>query len=190
MIIINKVRGCFVIPCIKNLKTRSKLSAVSLWLLIALTTFALAGCGSAEGISGARGMDGGVGSGQGEASQEEAKKDGSGDITGFPEHIEAAAIADAAEGLDLLSEAVKSFKTAVENDERDQAAQLADEMVSLWKSIAADTAEKDAKRHDQLEGDLLRLLGEVAKSDWDKTRLIDLDYSLYQGVRDLKQLLN
>lgn len=96
-----------------------------------------------------------------------------------------AEITDLATGLSNLSSLVKSFKIAIEAVEREEAEKLAGEMASIWMAVRTEAESKDPQRCEQLHNDLSALLVAVAAKEWDKTLLIDLDYSLYQGYRDL-----
>lgn len=96
-------------------------------------------------------------------------------------------IPDLITGITQLSDRVKSFKTAIEADDREEAEKLAGEMAAIWAAARVEAEGKEPERSGQLHKDLSALLVEVAQEEWDKTLLIDLDYSLYQGYRDLKQ---
>ncbi|MFF2885279.1 hypothetical protein [Paenibacillus sp. NPDC057967] len=103
--------------------------------------------------------------------------------------IEAAQIDDVLLAAEELSGLIKTFKSAVESDDRDEAVRQAERMAALWKSLSEKAASAQPEKLQQIEADLGGVLEEVAASEWDKTRLIDLDYSLYQGFRDVKPAL-
>ncbi|REK74583.1 hypothetical protein DX130_12855 [Paenibacillus paeoniae] len=103
--------------------------------------------------------------------------------------IEAAEIDDVSSAAEEMSSLIKTFKTAVESDDREEAARQAERMAALWKSLSEKAVDAQPEKLQQIEADLVGVLDEVAASDWDKTRLVDLDYSLYQGFRDVKPAL-
>lgn len=114
--------------------------------------------------------------------------------TGSPEKdpfegVQPADVQGAQNGLEQLSADVKAFKSAVEADDKDAASSLADNMASLWAAIAEEAKGQQPERYEQIQSDLSKLLTAVKAKEWDTTLLIDLDYSLYQGLRDLKQAL-
>ncbi|MDF2835651.1 MAG: hypothetical protein K0Q63_1291 [Paenibacillus sp.] len=92
-------------------------------------------------------------------------------------------------GIEQLSDDVKSLKSAVEAGDKDTATALADRMASTWLAIAEEAKGQQPERYEQIQGDLSKLLTAVQAKEWDATLLIDLDYSLYQGLRDLKQAM-
>lgn len=107
------------------------------------------------------------------------------------DRIPAAQIEDAAAAADEMSSLIKAFKIAVESDGKEEAIASAERMAAIWKAISASPA-ADAvppDRIQQVETDLGKVLEAVEAEEWDKTLLVDLDYSLYQGFRDVKQAL-
>lgn len=103
--------------------------------------------------------------------------------------IEAAQIDDVPSAAEELTSLIKTFKTAVESDDRDEAVRQAERMAALWKSLSENAGSVQPEKVEQIENDLGGVLEAVAAKEWDKTRLIDLDYSLYQGFRDVKSAL-
>lgn len=105
------------------------------------------------------------------------------------EGVQPADVQGAQNGIEGLSGGVKAFKSAVEAGDKSAASGLADNMASLWTAIAEEVKGGHPERYEQIQGDLSKLLTAVKAKEWDATLLIDLDYSLYQGLRDLKQAL-
>lgn len=103
--------------------------------------------------------------------------------------IEAAQIDDVSSAAEEMSSLIKTFKTAVESDDRDEAILQAERMAALWKALSGKTGSAQPEKLRQIESDLGGVLDAIAASEWDKTRLVDLDYSLYQGFRDVKPAL-
>ncbi|MCR2806215.1 hypothetical protein [Paenibacillus soyae] len=148
---------------------------ISLLLFIVLL---LTGCGAAES------------GGQEEASKHVAGEAASVESAGDPlGHIEAAPIDDPAAAAEEMTSLIKTFKAAVESDNRDDAIAQAERMASIWKSLSQGMPEEQSDRLNQMNADLGGLLEAVHAESWDKARLVDLDYSLYQGFRDVKTVL-
>lgn len=105
--------------------------------------------------------------------------------------IPAARIEDLAAAADEMSSLIKSFKIAVESDEKEEAVTQAERMAAIWKALSASpgAASIPPERILQVEADLGGLLKAASADEWDRTLLVDLDYSLYQGFREVKQAL-
>lgn len=100
--------------------------------------------------------------------------------------IAPAEISNVSEGLAEMTNRIKLFKQAVEADQVEDARSLADELAALWNAVQQDLKSKDAEHSDILQGDLEALYRETGNKAWDKELLIQLDYKLYQGLRDMK----
>lgn len=103
------------------------------------------------------------------------------------DQIQAAEISDLPTGMTEIIEAVKAYKQAVESDSKEEAAKLAEEMVGLWKAVEEQLKATDQKLHQELAAALTSLLEHTSSESWDRELLIQLDYKLYQGLRDMKQ---
>jgi hypothetical protein len=149
-----------------------------LTLAAVLVIVGLTGCGTAE--------QGGA------AAPESSAVAGQGTESPASDPFEGVAPADvqgAQDGIGRLSDDVKAFKSAVEAGDKETASMLADNMASTWAAIAEEAKGQQPERCEQIQGDLSKLLTAVKAKEWDTTLLIDLDYSLYQGLRDLKQTM-
>lgn len=104
-------------------------------------------------------------------------------------NIAEADVLDTQAALEEMSSLIKLFKIAVESDDKEGALEQAEHLASHWKAVKSEVETVLSASHDQINSDLGQLLTETAASNWDKTLLIDLDYSLYQGVRDVKQAM-
>ncbi|MHA6483116.1 hypothetical protein ACX1C1_14580 [Paenibacillus sp. strain BS8-2] len=149
-----------------------------LTLAAILVVTGLTGCGSSAATETA-------GPGSSAVSEQEAETQGQDPFEG----VSPADVLGTQEGIEQLSDDVKALKSAVESENKEEAAALADTMASTWLAIAEETKEKHPERYDQIHGDLSKLLTAAKAKEWDTTLLIDLDYSLYQGLRDLKQAM-
>lgn len=81
---------------------------------------------------------------------------------------------------------VKAYKQAIEEDDTSAAQQAAQDLAGTWKAIEEEAAKLDGQRAETVRGDLSLLLeqtGEVKNKD----QLVDISYSLYQMIRDLKE---
>lgn len=101
--------------------------------------------------------------------------------------IEPIEIKDLPTGAAAMIQAVKDYKQAVESEEQESAAALAREIVGLWKAMEAKVKTMDRVLHQELTSDIVLLLAETSTKPWDRDRLIQLDYKLYQSFRDVKQ---
>ncbi|MEK3884201.1 hypothetical protein [Paenibacillus sp. PL2-23] len=145
--------------------------------LLLFVVCVLTGCGAAD--SGAQEQNQHV---AGEASSDES----TGDPLG---HIEAAQLDDPAAAAEEMNSLIKSFKIAVESDNKEETVAQAERMASIWKALSAPLPAEQSERVNQMNADLNALLEAVKADSWDKARLVDLDYSLYQGFRDVKAAL-
>ncbi|MFD0590749.1 hypothetical protein ACFQZE_22420 [Paenibacillus sp. GCM10027627] len=146
---------------------------LSLMILVVILLTGCASAGSSEKVNDS-----------GKVGKESSASGGQGDP--FAD-IAAADVQDKAAALDEMSSLIKTFKQAVESDEREEAIKQAEQLASYWKAVSSDVLAEQPERHEQLNGEIGQLLTGVRAKEWDKTLLVDLDYSLYQGVRDLKQ---
>ncbi|WP_139829216.1 hypothetical protein [Paenibacillus aquistagni] len=101
--------------------------------------------------------------------------------------IEPIEIKDLQTGAAAMIQAVKDYKQAVESEDQESAAALAREIVGLWKAMEAKVKTMDRVLHQELTSDIVLLLAETSTKPWDRDRLIQLDYKLYQSFRDVKQ---
>jgi len=95
-------------------------------------------------------------------------------------------VSDAADGLTKMNGFVKAYKQAIEEDDTSAAQQAAQDLAGTWKAIEEEAAKLDGQRAETVRGDLSLLLeqtGEVKNKD----QLVDISYSLYQMIRDLKE---
>lgn len=100
--------------------------------------------------------------------------------------IAAAEISGVSEGLEEMTSKIKQFKQVVEADQHEEAKVLADELAALWHAVQQDIKSQDAERGEALQEDLEALYKETQNEAWDKELLIQLDYKLYQSLRDMK----
>ncbi|RJE88950.1 hypothetical protein D3P07_13425 [Paenibacillus sp. 1011MAR3C5] len=147
-------------------------------MLMMLVVFLLTGCGA--GASDTKKEPGTI------AADDGAQTDSKQDRLAL---IEAAQIDDVPSAAEELSSLIKTFKSAVESDDRDEAVRQAERMAALWKSLGEKAGSAQPEKLQQIASDLGGVLEAVHATEWDKTRLIDLDYSLYQGFRDVKPAL-
>ncbi|MBH5319221.1 hypothetical protein I6N90_15565 [Paenibacillus sp. GSMTC-2017] len=147
-----------------------------MWPLLILVFILLTGCGTAS--------SGNKETVSGNAAQGKPSANEKGDP--FVD-IAPADITDIPTALEELSSLIKSFKGIVESDDKEEAVRQGERMAAVWKAISQEVATVQAEQHDQINRDLGALFEAVHAKEWDKTKLIDLDYSLYQGLRDLKQ---
>ncbi|GKU80322.1 hypothetical protein [Paenibacillus sp. L3-i20] len=146
------------------------------WLLLILTFILLTGCGTSS--------SGNKETASGNVAQGKSSSNEKGDP--FAD-IAPADITDMPTALNDMSSLIKSFKIAVESDDKEEAVRQGDSMAAIWKAIREEVARNQAERHDQINKDLSELLKVVKEKELDKTLLVDLDYSLYQGLREVKQ---
>lgn len=138
----------------------------------------MSGCGTAES-GGPKEVDKPV-------AEEALSAESSGDPL---DQIEAAQIDDPAAAAKEMTSLIKTFKDAVESDNKEEAIAQAVRMASIWKSLSTDMPQEQSKRLNQMNADLRGLLEAVHAENWDKAKLVDLDYSLYQGFREVKTVL-
>ncbi|WP_337098075.1 hypothetical protein [Paenibacillus sp. YIM B09110] len=161
--------GCGIIESLRIIsKTGCGKKRLSLVLLAACLLLLLAGCGAASAN---------------EVSRTETEQNDP-----FA-NIVPAEIADTRSGVSDMSALVKDYKQAVESDQADVAKSLADQIAGLWKAIQAEAQKVDPELYALIQNDMGQLLAETKVDDWNKDLLIDLDYKLYQSIRDLKQKL-
>lgn len=104
--------------------------------------------------------------------------------------IAPAEISNVSEALEEMSNKIKRFKQLVESDQLEEARLLVNELVALWNAVQHDLISKDAELSGTLQEDLEALYKETENQAWNKELLIQLDYKLYQGMRDMKAIWN
>lgn len=104
--------------------------------------------------------------------------------------IAPAEISNVSEALEEMSNKIKQFKQVVEADQLEEAKLLVNELVGLWNAVQPDLISKDAELSGTLQEDLEALYKETENQVWNKELLIQLDYKLYQGMRDMKAIWN
>ncbi|MBB3111704.1 putative protein kinase ArgK-like GTPase of G3E family [Paenibacillus phyllosphaerae] len=149
-----------------------------LLLLASFTLFAAAGCSNGAG-NGDSGSGNSVSANVSQTSSEVQQDPWSG--------VTPATISDTKSGIESLQSAVKEFKQAVEAEQTEEIKKLAAEMAGVWVAMQADVKSANGSLHETIDGELQRLMAEVASDKRSKDVLIELDYSLYQHLRDLKQ---
>lgn len=97
-------------------------------------------------------------------------------------------VANLEEGLVLMSEAVKQFKSAVESGEREEASKLNAQMTGVWKIIEQELEALYPDQHLAVDKALTQLTELSANSSANQDELVQADYALYQALRDLTQL--
>jgi hypothetical protein len=146
------------------------------FLLVMICMFLVSGCGSTN--------TGSV-KDAGAASVQESKTDIQDPFAGAIQ-VE---VPDLQSGLIKMNTFIKDYKKAVEADQADQAKELAMKMAGVWNAIKSEVSAKASEQHAIVEKSLTELLTNAQAKDPDKDLLIQLNYTLYQQFRDLKQLL-
>lgn len=102
------------------------------------------------------------------------------------EKAEPVPVTNTTDALEEMTGKIKAYKQAVESDQTDEAKGIAGELAGLWNAIQEEIKELDTSMYESLRADLEALLQGTQAEPWDKELLIQLDYKLYQELRDVK----
>lgn len=152
-------------------------SGLYIGISILLLTLLIAGCNRA-------GNDGGSGN-----SGLHSKESPNHQEQHLLDDAEPASVSNTAEALDEMTAKIKAYKQAVESDQIDEANGIAQELAGLWNAVQEEIKALDTSMHESLRTDLEALLQGTQAEPWDKELLIQLDYKLYQELRDVKLAL-
>ncbi|QTH45424.1 hypothetical protein J4772_14010 [Cohnella sp. LGH] len=94
--------------------------------------------------------------------------------------------ADAADGLAKMNDLVKTYKQAIESDDTAAAQQAAQDLAGTWKAFEEEAAKLDGQRAVAVRENLVLLLEQSGDAK-NRDQLVDISYSLYQTIRDLKE---
>ncbi|MNZ66578.1 hypothetical protein D3C78_848070 [compost metagenome] len=96
-------------------------------------------------------------------------------------------LGDIPTALEEMQSKVKLYKQAVESDSAEEATKLLGEMAGFMKAVEEELKVKDSAAFEVLHTDLESLITGTLTEPWDKELLIQLDYKLYQGLRDMRE---
>ncbi|MBA9088250.1 uncharacterized lipoprotein YehR (DUF1307 family) [Fontibacillus solani] len=101
--------------------------------------------------------------------------------------IAPADLGDIPTALEEMQSKVKLYKQAVESDSVQEATKLVGELAGFMKAVEEELKVKDSAAFEILHTDLESLITGTLTEPWDKDLLIQLDYKLYQGLRDMRE---
>lgn len=85
-----------------------------------------------------------------------------------------------------MNDLVKTYKQAIESDDTAAAQQAAQDLAGTWKAFEEEAAKLDGQRAVAVRENLVLLL-EQSDDAKNRDQLVDISYSLYQTIRDLKE---